>query len=1103
VTACPSLTQLPRLLADELSPSEENALDSHLLRCATCREALETMTAPTRDSGNTTQILSPELLRRLKEGAGSFTRVGKELFVEPPDPRHLPRVPGYELLGLLGHGGMGVVYRARQVGLNRVVALKMIIGGAFATGKSLARFRAEAMAVARLQHPNIVQVFEIGEAEGLPYFSQEYVDGGTLAAQLDGTPTPPRRAAELCELLARAVQFAHDRGVVHRDLKPANVLLTAEGAPKIADFGLAKRLEESGAAITPATDAGLAMGTPRYMAPEQLSPAGPANRAPVGPACDIYALGAILYELLTGQPLYTGDTPLGVLVRVLHEEPTPPRVYRPGLPRDLETICLKCLAKAPSSRYASAKDLAEDLHRFLVGEPILARPPSFVYRSGKFIRRHKSLVVAAAAIATILATGIVVTSVTALSEARQRRLADKNARKADENARQADAARQDALLLAYQARLAATMMALGDHNVGEAADQLNAVPENQRGWEWRYAASRLDDSLIALRDIGSGLVPCPAAGCFASITDDGLRLWDAASGRPGATIDSDSTQNLQASVGADGKLVFVEERERESIRVLGHDGRVRRRFTLPGKTYMHAWALDSTGTRLACAWITNHPSSRLAVFDLATGVELVRFAYDSVAGEIRTVGFSRDGRYVVTGGDDRLVRVWNVVDGSCVRTLHGHTGFLNGTVFSPDGRRLLSCAADQTFRQWDAETGQLLDERFGDIAEVNAAVYSPDGRWIATGGADGTVRYWSTFGGPAAAVLHGHTARVTRLAFSPDGSRVFSVSHNRERGIWEARVFEGPGGGEPRVLRGHTNFVYPVAVSPDGRTIASGGWDKEIHLWDARTGESRLVLRGHEQYIASLAFSPDSRRLVSRSPDGTLRVWDVNTGNPLAQIRHGGVGIADRLYGVAITRDGARIACADVDKLYTWGLATGRDAGRLALPTDSARAVEFEPHGSRMAIVDNGPDVLILDGATAMKCLRLKGHTGRVNAVVWSRSGTRLVSAGTDRTVRLWDAVTGNCLRVFQGHTGEVFAAVFHPDGTRIASAGSDRVIRIWDPDTGAELARLPGHTSYVFSLAFSPDGATLVSGSGDYTVRLWDTFPVSKRLLARTQPSK
>jgi hypothetical protein len=519
VATCPSREQFLRLLQGSLEDREERLLEAHLKSCPGCVKTLEELTAVSpqefreaglrslpplsghrTDPGSGTATAghppSTEFLLRLQERLRSATTPAK---VTPEESRAgaagegLPRIDGYRVLGVLGRGGMGVVYKAEQLALRRLVALKMIRGVFVAETGSRSRFRTEVMAIAQLQHPHIVQIFEVGEAEDLPYYALEYVEGGSLADKLTGVPQPPGQAAELVERVARAVHFAHEHGIIHRDLKPGNILLTAEGTPKIADFGLAKQLDGTAGQ----SRMGEVLGTPSYMAPEQLSPTASGTQQPLGPACDVYALGAILYELLTGRQLYTGDTPLNVLVRVLHEDPTPPRAYRPELPRDVETICLKCLAKAPGDRYASARDLADDLHRFLIGEPVRARPPSLLYRSGKFVRRHKPLVGAAAGIALALTAGIVATSLTALSEAHQRRLAD-------QNAYQAEVARQEAVREAYQARMAAALAALGDHNVREAAEQLGAVPEDRRGWEWRYAAARLDDSSTVLRDIGRG-----------------------------------------------------------------------------------------------------------------------------------------------------------------------------------------------------------------------------------------------------------------------------------------------------------------------------------------------------------------------------------------------------------------------------------------------------------------------------------------------------------------------------------------------------------------------------------------------------------------------
>jgi tetratricopeptide (TPR) repeat protein len=295
-------------------------------------------------------------------------------------PETCPRVPGYEILGVLGRGGMGVVYKARHLPLDRLVALKMILAGAHAGADDVARFRTEAEAAARLQHPNVVQIHDIGEQDRLPYVSLEFIDGGSLAQQLAGTPLLPRRAADLVRTLAQAIHAAHERGIVHRDLKPGNVLVTADGTPKISDFGLAKKLDGTAGA----TVSGAVMGTPSYMGPEQAR--GELQR--IGPAADVYALGAILYECLTGRPPFRGATSLDTVWQVLHQEPVAPRRLQPRVPPDLETICLKCLRKEPGQRYGSAAALAEDLGRFLDGAPIQARPVGLWERSLKWARRR-------------------------------------------------------------------------------------------------------------------------------------------------------------------------------------------------------------------------------------------------------------------------------------------------------------------------------------------------------------------------------------------------------------------------------------------------------------------------------------------------------------------------------------------------------------------------------------------------------------------------------------------------------------------------------------------------------------------------------------------
>jgi serine/threonine protein kinase len=313
-----------------------------------------------------------------------------------------PVIPGYEILGKLGQGGMGVVYKARQVRLNRVVALKVLRDGILAGPEQLARFQGEARAVARLQHPDIVQIYEVGEHEGRPYLALELVDGGSLAEKLNGTPLPPAEAARFVETLARATHHAHRQGIIHRDLKPANVLLTAGGTPKITDFGLAKDLEAE--VFLSHTPSGTLLGTPSYMAPEQAW----GKTGEVGPAADVYAMGAILYEALTGRPPFLASRLLEVLEQVRSQDPLPPARFRPKLPRDLGTICLKCLQKRPQGRYAGALDLAEDLRRFQAGEPIQARPTPLWERGWKWVRRRPTA--AALAVVSGLASVLLVST---------------------------------------------------------------------------------------------------------------------------------------------------------------------------------------------------------------------------------------------------------------------------------------------------------------------------------------------------------------------------------------------------------------------------------------------------------------------------------------------------------------------------------------------------------------------------------------------------------------------------------------------------------------------------------------------------------------------
>jgi len=393
--------------------------------------------------------------------------------IDPKTGRPVPHVSGYEILGELGRGGMGVVYKARQKKLNRLVALKMVLSGGHASPDALARFLVEAQAVAALQHPNIVQIYEVGEHDSLPHFSLEFVDGGPLDRALAGKPQKPLDAARLVETLSRAMHFAHAHSILHRDLKPANVLLTNDGVPKITDFGLAKKLEGDSSQ----TKDGAIMGTPSYMAPEQAR----GELKNLGPSADIYSLGAMLYEMLVGRPPFLGTTPFETILQVIKEEPVPPSRLIPKLPPDIETICLKCLQKEPSKRYATAELLAEDCRRFLAGEPILSRPISPVERAWRWCRRNPKVAGLLATVAGLLVVVAVTSTVSALTIAQERNLKEIQRKDAVDARNLAESAKKEAdenaKLATEQAGLALkTMQVLID----KVQNQLDEAPRTQQ-----------------------------------------------------------------------------------------------------------------------------------------------------------------------------------------------------------------------------------------------------------------------------------------------------------------------------------------------------------------------------------------------------------------------------------------------------------------------------------------------------------------------------------------------------------------------------------------------------------------------------------------------
>jgi WD40 repeat protein/tetratricopeptide (TPR) repeat protein len=836
----------------------------------------------------------------------------------PPAARSgWPNVPGYEILGELGRGGMGVVYQARQVKLQRLVALKMIRGGDHAGAGELARFRSEAEAVARLQHPNIVQIHEVGEAEGKPFFSLEYVEGGSLAQKVNGTPLPARPAAQLVATLALAVHAAHRQQIVHRDLKPANVLLTPDGQPKVTDFGLAKRLDRGPGQ----TESGAVLGTPSYMAPEQAGGQGTA----VGPLADVYALGAILYELLTGRPPFKAETPFDTLQQVVGEEPVAPSRLNARVPADLETVCLKCLQKEPGKRYAGAEALAQDLRRFLDDTPILARPVGRLERLGRWCRRNPALAAAGGLAAALLVAVAGVSAVFAVhtrQAAEDLRLEQRLTRRALDDVRaQRDRARE-------QSRLANHRLAENYLERGQAAIDQSRDPAEGMLWMCRALKTAPASSADLRRLLRTNL----------TILLAGLPTLRAVYAHQGAV--------LAAAFSPDGRTVLTGSWDRTARLWSAATGLP---LTPP---------LKHQGPVLAVAFrpdgravLTGSADRTARLWSAATGKALTSPLRHR--GEVRSVAFSPDGQKVLTGSSDGTARLWAAATGQTLTRPLVHYNRVQAVAFHPDGATVLTGSSDGTARLWSAATGKPLGPALAHRGPVNALAFSPDGSKVLTGSADRTARLWSATTGRAAGPPLRHQNAIRAVAFSPDGTRVLTGSLDKTARLWSAAT------GKALTPALHHQFiVLAVAFSPDGTKVATGSGDSTARLWSATTGRALGPPLRHRAEIRAVTFRPDGQQVLTASPDGktvltgagdgTARLWSAATGAPLSPpLVH-----PDPVNAVAFSLDGRTILTASGNsaRLRPVPAALAGSPEKVRLWTQVLSGAELDGDGTLQAL---------------------------------------------------------------------------------------------------------------------------------------------------------